>query len=192
MRFWARRTQREKTLLLVALLALAGYLAGAYLIIPGYEEYVRLQEQHRTLQAQVDRGLELSQQEPGMEQELERLRDEYRELEVLLPLEEEIPALLRNLEDSFREEGVTLELLQPLEPELEGEMAYLPVEMAFSGKMNDLQQVLHNLEEFPRYLQMTGADLALPGDGEVQGELTFRVYYLRVPATLEDPADHDD
>lgn len=192
MRWWARRSRREKALLLLALLAVGGYLVGTFLVLPGLQEYARLQEQHDALQSQVERGLELSQQEPGMERQLQELRDEYRELEALLPMEEEIPALLSSLEDSFREEGVTLEFLQPLEPEVEGGMSYLPVELAFSGKMNDLQQVLYNLEDFPRYLQLTGADFSLPGGGEAEGELAFRVYYLRVPESLEEPADGDE
>jgi len=125
-------SRRERTLLIVGLVAviLLGFYYYSYL--PRQARYRELQAQLTDRQAQLSRMQAIVRDAPRLEQEYASLQATIARLEALLPSAKETAVLLVQLEQTTRSLGISLQAVRP--SALEGPRAQAPPAAPPSGQ----------------------------------------------------------
>jgi Tfp pilus assembly protein PilO len=169
----------------------AAILAIFWLFIwsPNATRREELTQQLQAQRTEVERLRRLAETRDQKEREYAQLSARIRDIEVKLPPEREIPRFLRQLQDVATSLGIKLTLLRP-GPTQAGPASTVPapggaqpapatpgaqpapprpryqqfrVDMSFDGSYGDFLAFASRLEDFPRFLVLSGFSIA-PGE----------------------------
>jgi type IV pilus assembly protein PilO len=154
----------QKILLVVVFLVVASYLYFGTELLPFFYQ-VRKAKIETTEQAYVklSADLEKARQMVGklaeLEAEYERLHEQWVSAQELLPVEQEMPDLLRQVTTAGVRAGVEFMLFQPTAPEVREEYKAYPVKIRVRGGYHQLGIFLSRLANLERMVNVSNLDL---------------------------------
>lgn len=152
--------QKQKILLLVALLLAETLLLGYFLYLPKHKELVELREQHQKLQAEVDEKTRIANNLPKLQQEYNQLTLELDKALTELPNSKEIPSLLTSITSTGKNSGLDFLKFRPMPENKKDFYAEVPVEITVSGSYLGVANFFASVANLPRIVNITNVDFA--------------------------------
>jgi type IV pilus assembly protein PilO len=155
--------QRRAFLLLIGILL--GYLYFGSTLMP--QCYRVKKAEIARVEAKIqesERKLSLARSRAGtlevLETNIAEMQEDYRHLEQMLPLSEEIPVFLKQIANLATRAGVKIDLLQP-GPVVNGEgISSRGIEMRVHGDYHDVGKFLSNVANAKRVIRTEGLDIS--------------------------------
>lgn len=154
------RDPKHQKALIAIVLALGGfYLFWDYWRAPAQEALLLQQERLERLESQNRAAQVRALQKERLEQQAAVYERYVRRLEQLVPAEEEVPALLRDITAEARRLNVDLNLIEPQADELGAYYTKQTYNMRVIGEYHDVGRFLTTIASLPRII--TPVDLSM-------------------------------
>ena len=176
--------RREKIVISISLFAL---ITGLFY----FNIYLSLTKQKDTLNKKLDtneikynakRNL-IRNHYPQVKGDLNKLSKEHRAIIEQFPEKREISAILLEIENLARKEGVALEYFRPSEMKEEGEFYKLPIRIAFFSDYHQLVKFINILENSEEKMAVTNLETRLSNNSKKEGllqvNLRLELYILQ-------------
>jgi Tfp pilus assembly protein PilO len=152
---------RERTVLIAAGAALAGFLLVFFVVLPMRDTAKNLSGQIRTFSAAIDEANKMYRQMPAAEEEAKQMRAETAKL--FMPENVEVtPSLVREIAQLNSDLGINLNSIRPAEPEPVGNGVRYPVSFRIEADFPHIVRLLFELEQPPHRLWVEGIEIT-PG-----------------------------
>jgi len=152
----------KKAGILVAIVAVAGYLDWQLWYGPNAETLAELETNVNTRQAELDTRRSKTNARADAERELRELTAELKRAEARLPDQREIADLLTSVAASGKAAGLEIVLFRQ-KPEVYRDFyAEVPVEMQMRGSYHDVARFLDRVKNLDRIVNITDIKLARP------------------------------
>jgi Tfp pilus assembly protein PilO len=185
--------QRQKFILGLLVIGLAGYGVHEYVYAPRSEEVSRLEQRLETLQIQnrTARSLVDGAGVAEVEAQLTLYRDQLVAVEGLIPLSEEVPDLLDAISAEAQRTGIDLTLLQPTSATQEEFYTRRTYALTVVGPYHDIGYFLGRIGSLPRIITPVGLSLtprnetARDGNPRLEARFSIETYVLPPVASTE-------
>lgn len=151
---------RQKVMLLAAILLFegAGLVWGLYL--PKQKEYTELQGKLTGLNAQVDENRKIANNLPKFKQDYENLKAELEKALTELPNQKEIPSLLTSITSLGKNAGLDFLLFRPKPEEAKEFYAAVPVDITVSGSYYNVANFFAAVANLPRIVNIANVNFS--------------------------------
>ena len=189
------RDPKHQKSLVAIIVALGGfYLFWDYWRVPAQESLLQEQERLERLESQTRAAQVRALQKERLEQQAAVYERYVRRLEQLVPAEEEVPALLRDITAEARRLGVDLNLIEPQADQLGAYYTKQTYNMRVIGEYHDVGRFLTTIASLPRII--TPVDVAMEpfeNDDLVEYDsgvlMEFKIETYVLPSGLGSAAD---
>jgi type IV pilus assembly protein PilO len=172
--------QRQKLLLLAAMVLGLGYVFYSYVYSPKADELAVLEERLENVRMQNQRARSLAQGDGtgGVERRLVIYREQLQAVEGLIPSSEELPDLLDAISAEAQRTGVELTLIQPVGASAEAYYTRRVYDVAVVGTFHAIGEFLSRIGSLPRIVTPIDLTVTTPGgagNDAVSGERNPRL-----------------
>ena len=146
---------KQKLLMLLAILILAG--AGFYFGIfsPRQDEYKQLKGKLAGLQNEVAEKQRIANNLPKLKREFEELKQELQNALTELPNQKEIPTLLTSITSAGKAAGLDFLIFRPRAEEPKDFYASVPVDISVAGTFFDVANFFVSVGNLPRIVNIS-------------------------------------
>jgi type IV pilus assembly protein PilO len=184
-----------KVFILVLIFALVGAMYFFIFHMPLSEDLEAAQNQHRTLQNDLQAAERRQQEYLQLTQELANREGIDRANKRVLPQEAEIPAFLQDLNRVAELSGLAIRLVEPRPEEAEQMYVRIPVAVRVSGKFHQVAKFFYSISRLERAINMENIELSDPTVSEADEVLltvnalatTFRAAETAAPPGVPAP-----
>jgi type IV pilus assembly protein PilO len=159
MALFPRDPRHQKSLIAIVVAVGGFYLFWDYWRAPAHEALLGEQERLERLESQNRAAQVRALQKERLEQQAAVYERYVRRLEQLVPAEEEVPALLRDITAEARRLGIDLNLIEPQADELGAYYTKQTYNMRVIGEYHDVARFLTTIASLPRII--TPVDVAM-------------------------------
>lgn len=158
------RTLSTGVKVFVAIVAIALPLAAMYFMLykPNTETKEKLEQDIASVQKEIDRALAKIAKWPEFKAEVEEVRRQYEETLVLLPKEQEIPDLLRNISDLGKAAGLEFTSFAPGNEVRRDFYADIPIAIQIHGPYHSVGSFLDKLSKLERIVTLDSLQMGTP------------------------------
>lgn len=156
----SRLSTREKWLLAIALILGLGYAVYAYVYTPIMARHAAAAKELEDINMEIRKGLAALRRVPKVEQEFREKLAALHSFEVLIPDEERLPFLLKDLEDVAGRSNVKINSLSLGKPSPIGDYLEVELRLTLEGTYNDVLAFFANVEAMPRLINVTSFSIA--------------------------------
>jgi len=151
---------KQKLLLLLAILILAG--AGFYFGIfsPRQDEYKQLKGKLAGLQNEVAEKQRIANNLPKLKREFEELKQELQNALTELPNQKEIPTLLTSITSAGKAAGLDFLIFRPRAEEPKDFYASVPVDISVAGTFFEVANFFVSVGNLPRIVNISNVSFA--------------------------------
>jgi type IV pilus assembly protein PilO len=184
----ADSSQRQKTLLAVLLIGLAGYATYTYVYVPRSAEVAELETRAERLEAQNATARQLTAREgrSQVERQLAIYRDQLVQVEGLIPSSEELPDLLDAISAEAQRTGVELALIQPVGASAEQFYTRRTYDLAVRGAYHEIGEFLTEIASLRRIITPINLNVTVmeaePGQAAPKLEAKFAIETYVLPS----------
>lgn len=151
--------KQQKALVGILVAVVAAYGFFEYVRAPWVEELTAQQERLERLEGQNQAAELRALQKERLEQQAAEYERYVRRLETLVPSEEEVPALLRDIQAEARRLDIDLNLIEPIADQPGAYYTKQAYTMRIIGEYHDVGQFLTTVASLPRII--TPVDVAV-------------------------------
>lgn len=150
----------QKIIVLVVALLSLGYVYFGTTVLPlcyrvRKAKITELEKEHARLSAELEKARQMVGSLAKLEAEYERLHMQWESAQELLPLEEEMPDLLRKVTTAGNKAGVEFMLFQPRPPVVKELFKEYPVAVRVRGGYHELGTFLSGLANMSRIVNVS-------------------------------------
>lgn len=156
----SRLSTREKWLLAIALILGLGYVVYTYVYAPIMAHHAAVAKELEDVNLEIRKGLAALKRVPKVEQEFREKLAALESFEVLIPDEDKLPYLLKDLEDVARRGNVKINSLSLGKPSPIGDYLEVELRLTLEGTYNDVLAFFANVEAMPRLINVTSFSIA--------------------------------
>jgi len=151
---------KQKLLILLAILILAG--VGFYFGIfsPRQEEYTQLKVKLAGLQNEVTEKQRIANNLPQLKREFEELKRELQNALTELPNQKEIPTLLTSITSAGKAAGLDFLIFRPKAEEPKDFYASVPVDISVAGTFFEVANFFVSVGNLPRIVNISNVSFA--------------------------------
>lgn len=154
----------QKILLAVVFVSVVSYLYFGTTFFPfcypvRKAEIAQLEQEYGKLSADLEKARQMVDKLAQLEAEYERLHDQWESAQALLPEEEEMPELLRQVSTAGARAGVEFMLFQPASPIMKQDYKEHPVKIRVRGGYHQLGIFLSRLANMERIVNVSNLDV---------------------------------
>ena len=151
---------KQKLLILLAILILAG--VGFYFGIfsPRQEEYTQLKGKLAGLQNEVTEKQRIANNLPQLKREFEELKRELQNALTELPNQKEIPTLLTSITSAGKAAGLDFLIFRPKAEEPKDFYASVPVDISVAGTFFEVANFFVSVGNLPRIVNISNVSFA--------------------------------
>ena len=151
---------KQKLLILLAILILAG--VGFYfgLFSPRQEEYTQLKGKLAGLQNEVTEKQRIANNLPQLKREFEELKQELQNALTELPNQKEIPTLLTSITTAGKAAGLDFLIFRPKAEEPKDFYASVPVDISVAGTFFEVANFFVSVGNLPRIVNISNVSFA--------------------------------
>ncbi len=148
-----------------------GLLALFYFVIysPKQEEIDKLTTTQKSLKSDVDKAEQAASNLPHHKEELAIAQKKFEEISVILPKEQEIPDLLRNISDLGKRAGLDFVSFKPGKEVPKDFYAEIPISIQLLGPYHNIGYFLGKVSMMERLVTVDNIKMSSPK--EVEGEM---------------------
>lgn len=165
----SRLSTREKWLLAIALVLGLGYVVYAYVYTPITTHHAAVAKELEDVNFEMQKGLAALKRIPKVEQEFREKLAALESFEVLIPDEDKLPYLLKDLEDIAGRGNVKIYSLSLGKPAPVGDYLEIELKLTLEGEYNDILAFFANVEAMPRLINVTGFSIGGFSAATVEG-----------------------
>ncbi len=162
----------------VILAATALICAGFYVLVYQgmVEEHQSLQEDLESLEQDLARAQEISENFAALEEETQKFQQLVQDFERRLPANREIPQLLSRFEDLANDVGLEVQVEQ-LQRQTDPRKETIPYQVVAFGDFHQIVQFINELERFERYLKVS--DIEIEEEEALVSRASFKMSTFR-------------
>ncbi len=173
--------KRMKIVIFVVLLIVFAYLNYSFIYQPRKERIDSLDQQITTLNNKIAEGRRIAARLDDLKLEYRELTERLKFVEVLLPMEKDIPDFLVLLQETMDEFNIDFTNFSPqnLAQERDAIYARLPINLTYTANYFEIIKFLDRLENFPRIVDVKDLRLNPTGEeGNVNVTMNMFTYVL--------------
>ncbi|PIE55761.1 MAG: pilus assembly protein PilO [Desulfobulbus propionicus] len=160
--------KRTKLLIVVFSLIIPAVLCYFLLFKPSLDEIDTLNKQIVTEQKSLKNARKRARNKPKHEQELEEVKKLFAQKSAMLPKQQEIPDLLRNISDLGKSAGLDFLKFAPAREIPRDFYAEIPVNISISGPYHNLGFFLDQVSKLERIVTVNNIRLGSPREEETE------------------------
>ncbi len=154
----------QKILLAVVVLVVASYLYFGTELLPFFYQVRKakidaMELEYGQLSAELEKARQMVDKLAELEAEYERLHEQWLSAQELLPMEQEMPDLLRQVTTAGVRAGVEFMLFQPTAPQIREDYKAYPVKIRVRGGYHQLGIFLSRLANLERIVNVSDLDV---------------------------------
>lgn len=154
----------QKILLAVVVLVVASYLYFGTELLPFFYQVRKakieaMEQEYGQLSAELEKARQMVDKLAELEAEYERLHEQWLSAQELLPMEQEMPDLLRQVTTAGVRAGVEFMLFQPTAPQIREDYKAYPVKIRVRGGYHQLGIFLSRLANLERIVNVSDLDV---------------------------------
>ena len=177
---------------LLASLGAIGLFFFSSLLPFGYkqknEEILKIKTEYERRSAELAQARATVADLPRFEAEYGRVHSQWAHAAQLVPTENRMPTLLRQITLAAQQNGIGMTLVRPSEPKNEQHYTEMPIEISVIGPYHQVASFLANIANLPRIVNVTAlklkaSDAKSDGPaGSTEAEFTASSYHLNTTA----------
>lgn len=177
-------------LLVYALVLLIGFLLVYWLLAkPKFDDKLVVEGNIDDVQEEIEDLKESVRLFEDQEEKVLRLRDQLAKANALLPLRQEQPDLIDNVNKNAIAADLNLKELRPGKEQVSEQFFELPIEIRFEGTYFAIGEFMARVSSMERLVVPTNLDLQSPDgglqSGKLSGTLQFKTFRFRPPTSDE-------
>ncbi|MEA5113513.1 MAG: type 4a pilus biogenesis protein PilO [Geobacteraceae bacterium] len=186
----AKLPNKQKIIILIALLLAVAALSFFFLLKPKYTELNELKVKLDTLQQQIQKDRQVAANLPALLKEYDKLNRELAAALTELPNQKEIPALLTSVTDEGKKAGLDFLVFKPgTEVKLDF-YASVPVDITVAGSFKSVGDFFAAVGSLPRIVNISNVNFS---DIKSAGErTTLKVTCLATTFRFLDKKEQND
>lgn len=163
---WDReRSRREKTLLTLLTFVLPLFLFYKFYYIPSQEKIKILTEDIKKLELEIAKLESFVKRERELQIQLKERKNFLEEIKLILPTEQEIPKLLKDVSLMAKKNGLEILTFTPRGEEKRDYYNLIPFHINLKGNFFDILKFLNEVEKHKRLIKLNTIEL-LPQEKE--------------------------
>lgn len=143
-------TKREKILLLIITIVLPVFLFYKFYYLPSKRKINLIQEDIKKLELEIAKLETFVKREKVVENEIEKRKKFLEEIKNILPTEQEIPQLLKNVSEIAKKHKLDILRFTPHPEEKRDYYNVIPFDMELKGYFYDILKFLNEVETLSR------------------------------------------
>ncbi len=156
---------------------------------PTRADIVTRETQLRSLQADINKGVNTARQLPEFRAQVDDLENRLGSLRAVLPEEKDAADLLRNLQNVAAQSNLTIRSFRPAASITRELHAEWPISLELNGTYHDLAQFFDRVGKFTRIVNISNLSIsAAPRGRDARGGETIRASAVATTFVLIDPA----
>ncbi len=177
---------------LMASLGAIGLFFFSSLLPFGYkqkkDEITKIKAEYEKRSAELAQARATVADLPRFEAEYTRVHSQWAHAAQLVPTENRLPTLLRQITLAAQQNGIGMAVVRPGEPKNEQHYTEMPIEISVSGPYHQVASFLANIANLPRIVNVTALKLkAIEAKsdgpaGSTEAEFTASSYHLNTTA----------
>lgn len=152
----------QRILVLSVVIVLIGVVNYVAFVSPAEDELMTLDQQVKSLDAQLVQKRAIAQNLARYRVEVERLKQRLNEALTLLPNEAEIPELLQKIAALVEQSDCEMATFEPQGEQVAGFYARIPVKMAIVGNYHSIAVFFDKVSKLARIVNVTDINLDEP------------------------------
>ncbi len=153
------------------------------------DEITKIKTDYEKRAAELARARATVADLPKFEAEYTRVHSQWAHAAQLVPTENRMPTLLRQITLAAQQNGIGMTVVRPGEPRNEQHYTEMPIEIAVTGQYHQVASFLANIANMPRIVNVSGLKLKATDSkgsdgpqGSTEAEFTASSYHLNTTA----------
>ena len=172
----AETSQRNKILILVLICGVPLFVYLKFIYSIGKQKIVKLENDLKIMQMKLSKYKSLAKKKEYLQETIKKRKEFLQQIKIILPLEKEIPELLKMIVEKAKSSGLEIISFSPKKEQARDYYQIIPFVMKVKGGFKELITFLNKVENGKRLVTLENLEIKTTGNNLLESIATFYTF----------------